>query len=59
MYAKLGANVTIVARDKAKLKAALAQIVVRKDRTVQSVSVDTSLSEEAVAAALAPVVSHS
>lgn len=56
LYAKHGANVTIVARDVEKLAAAQEAIAAYKqpNRTVLVASVDTGSSEEAVAKALAP-----
>ena len=56
LYAKNGANVTIVARDATKLAAAHEAIAAYKqpNRKVLVASVDTGSSEEAVAKALAP-----
>jgi len=58
LYAARGANVTVVARDPAKLAAAVATVsaCARPGRSVLSVSVDTGSSEAAVAAALAPAM---
>ena len=54
-YARKGANVTIVARDKAKLSIAIAELESCKveGRRLMSISVDTSSSQEAVSAAFA------
>ena len=58
LYAKEGANVTIVARDGQKLVEAskILSAFTQPNRKVLSVSVDTGSSEDAVAKALAPCV---
>ena len=54
-YAKKGANVTIVARDKAKLSIAMDELEAckKEGRRIMSISVDTSSSQEAVSEKLA------
>lgn len=58
LYAQRGANVTLVARDPIKLAAAVVAVAAyaKPGRAVNSASVDTSSSEVAVAAALAPAL---
>jgi 3-dehydrosphinganine reductase len=58
LYAKSGANVTIVARDKKKLDIAVQQIksFLKRGREIVSISVDTASSEENVSKAFSPAV---